>query len=119
MTDIIYFEYLQDMENANKDQCTLTWKPDVIPEESVGKSTSTVFNFIVYYLTELQKVWPYHLYYYQEEVALHYLHLKNYDVPLALMTASYNVDQLIQLLTVIRRKRRVQGLITNILMRQN
>lgn len=37
MTDIIYYEYLQDIENANKDHCTLTWKPDVIPEESVCK----------------------------------------------------------------------------------
>lgn len=71
------------------------------------------------YLKELQKVWPYNLFHFQEEVALHFLHLKNYDVPLALMTASYNVDQLIQLLLVIRRKRRVQGLVTNILMRQN
>lgn len=73
----------------------------------------------MYYLKELQKVWPYNLFHFQEEVALHFLHLKNYDVPLALMTASYNVDQLIQLLSVIRRKRRVQGLVTNILMRQN
>ena len=70
-------------------------------------------------MKELQKVWPYHLYYFQEEVALHFLHLKNYDVALALMTATYNVDQLIQLLAVIRRKRRVQGLTTNFIMRQN
>jgi hypothetical protein len=94
VTDVIYYEYLQDIENANKEQCTLTWKPDVIPEETVCKLIKQI-NFIEYYLTELQKVWPYHLYHYQEEVALHYLHLKNYDVPLTLMTASYNVDQLI------------------------
>lgn len=81
------------------------------------KQYNKVLTNIVYYLKELQKVWPYHLYHFQEEVALHFLHLKNYDVPLALMTASYNVDQLIQLLSVIRRKRRAQGLVTNILMR--
>ncbi len=81
------------------------------------KQHNTVLKNIVFYLKELQKVWPYHLYHFQEEVALHFLHLKNYDVPLALMTASYNVDQLIQLLSVIRRKRRAQGLVTNILMR--
>lgn len=46
----------------------------------------------------MEQLWPYHLYYYQEEVALHFLHLKNYDANLALATVLYNQDQLIRLL---------------------
>jgi hypothetical protein len=65
----------------------------------------------------MEKVWPYHLFHFQEDMALYFLHLKNYDVPLALFTACYNADQLIQLLMVLRRKKRVQGLVTNIIMK--
>lgn len=52
-------------------------------------------------------------------MALQFLHLKHYDVELALATMLYAVDQIIQLLLVIRKKRRVQGLLNTILMKQN
>ena len=51
-----------------------------------------------YYLKTIEHCWPYNLFHYQEEVALHFLHLKNYDINLALMTALYNKDQLVRLL---------------------
>jgi hypothetical protein len=46
----------------------------------------------------MEKVWPRHLFCWQEEAALHYLLLKGFDVYLALTAALYNQDQLIQLL---------------------
>jgi hypothetical protein len=51
------------------------------------------------YLSEIERLWPYQQFHFHEETALHYLHLKNYDVALALTTVTYNQDQLIQLLS--------------------
>jgi hypothetical protein len=38
----------------------------------------------------MKRVWPYHLFHFQEELCLHFLHLKAYDVHLALTTAYYD-----------------------------
>jgi hypothetical protein len=67
----------------------------------------------------MQLLWPYQYFHYQEEVALHFLQLKNYDVELALTTMLHCIDQLISLLLVLRRKRRTQGLLNTIIMKQN
>jgi hypothetical protein len=62
-------------------------------------------------------LWPYQYFHYQEEVALQFLHLKSYDVELALTALTYSIDQLISLLLITRKKRRAQGLMHTILMK--
>jgi hypothetical protein len=67
-------------------------------------------------------MWPYHLFHFQEEQALHFLHLKGYNIELALATVTYNQDQLIHMLSgkefgftalVERRRKRAQSFMTN------
>lgn len=118
ITDITYFEALRELDTANAQKCNLTWQPEKLPPEKVGKYTQHSLSVIDYYLSNMQLLWPYQYFHYQEEVALQFLHLKKYDIELALSTVLYDMDQLVQLLLVTRRKRRTQGMLTAILMKQ-
>lgn len=46
------------------------------------------------YIEEVKKIWPYEKFMFKEELALHYLSLKNYDIIRALFSIIYNVDEL-------------------------
>ena len=61
-----------------------------------------MFKHLEYYLKNIEHLWPYNLFHFQEEVALHFLLLKDYNVSLALATVLYSQDQLIQLLSGTR-----------------
>lgn len=52
------------------------------------------------YLREVRRLWPQHLYYYREEIALMYLAFKSYQVDRALISIYINVQELIQLIQI-------------------
>jgi hypothetical protein len=57
-----------------------------------------IIIIIDYYLKNIEELWPIDQFHYQEEVALFYLHLKEYDVEHALTSLIFNIDELIKLL---------------------
>jgi len=46
----------------------------------------------------MEQCWPYESFYFQEELALYYLMLKNYDFERAITNVLYNRDELIKLI---------------------
>lgn len=46
----------------------------------------------------MRKLWPQHLFYYREEIALMYLAFKSYNIENALLAVILKVDELIQLI---------------------
>ncbi|CDW75948.1 UNKNOWN [Stylonychia lemnae] len=107
ITDIQDFEYLQYKEQRMIDQCHVCWDPSKISEEALKE-----------YLKNIELIWPHDIYHYQEESALLYLLLKNYDVQLALTSILYNHDELVKLLMIIKRKKKREGFLTNKLVKQ-
>ena len=60
------------------------WDPTRISTEAVD-----------YYLKQMDKLWPYEQCHFQEDLALYYLHKKNYDVEEALKSVILDIDELI------------------------
>jgi hypothetical protein len=51
-----------------------------------------------FYIENMKKLWPYHLFDWLEEEALHFLALKNYQVEITLLCVLHQVDQLLDLI---------------------
>ena len=58
-------------------------------------------DLVQYYLNQMKKLWPHSEYFYQEDIALQFLHLKNYRVEDAILSFIYDREELLQ---VIKRK---------------
>lgn len=52
------------------------------------------------YLREVRKLWPQHIFFYKEELALMYLAFKSYQVDKALISIYTCADELLQLITL-------------------
>ena len=63
------------------------WNPDKVEASEVES-----------YLEGAKQAWPHHLYTYQEEVALCYLSMKDYDCKEALKAMVINIDEIICLI---------------------
>eukprot|EP00347_Sterkiella_histriomuscorum_P008607 403344447 len=108
ITDLTDFEFLQDLEAEKLLNCHKNWDPERISEFQLNN-----------YLQNIENHWPHHIFHYQEEIALLYLQLKNYDVESALSSVLYNIDELVKLLLVIKKKRIQEGFFINVLKKQN
>ena len=54
---------------------------------------------------EMEKVWPFDQFHFQEDLALYYLHLKEYNVEETIKTAVFDIDELIQLLIILKKRK--------------
>ena len=45
-------------------------------------------------------LWPQHVYYYREEIALMFLAFKSYDIEKALISLMFKIDELIMLIRI-------------------
>jgi hypothetical protein len=43
VTDIMYYEYLQELDRLNEHACSHLWQQDRLPPESVGKRSKPHF----------------------------------------------------------------------------
>lgn len=37
VTDILYYEHLQEMDKVNSEKCTIMWEPDRLKPQEIGK----------------------------------------------------------------------------------
>ena len=72
------------------------WDPSRISERALGKPRTLIS--LEGYLKNMEQCWPYEAFYFQEELALYYLMLKNYDLDRAVTSALFNRDELIKLI---------------------
>ena len=71
------------------------WDPNVLSPKLVD-----------YYLAQAKKLWPPRdQFFYQEDIALQFLHMKNYIIEDAILSILYDKDQLIQLINHHQRQR--------------
>ena len=59
------------------------------------------------YLREVRKLWPQHIFFYKEELALMYLAFKSYQVDKALISIYTCADELLQLITLEYNREKV------------
>lgn len=64
------------------------WNPNILSPKLID-----------YYLIQMKKLWPpRNQYFYQEDIALQFLHMKNYKIEDAIISAIFDKDQLIELI---------------------